>query len=117
MFSFKKMILVILALVVAVCAFAQAKDKMDLQANPNPMKEYTEITFTLDSAQSVNLVITDSKGIVLRTIFNGELQKGKHGFGWDGSDYTNTRLPEGKYIIELNTESKFTSVKKIIILK
>ncbi len=117
MFSTKRVVLAMFLLLVAFGLFAQVKDKCDLQINPNPMKEYTVISFILEENQNVNLVITDSKGIVLKSLQNGILTKGKHAFNWDGTDYSNTRLPEGKYTVELNTDSKFTSVKKIIILK
>ncbi len=113
----KKTLLVMILMFTVFALFAKSEKALELNVNPNPMKEVTTISFDLSESQHVNLVITDTKGIVLKTIYSDLLAKGYHQFNWDGTDYSNSRLPEGKYIVELSYGAKFTSVKKIIILK
>lgn len=113
----KKTLLVLVLMLSVLALLAKSEKGLDLNINPNPMKDVTTISFELFETQNVNLVITDLKGIVLKTIVSDQLSKGMHQYSWDGTDYSNTRLPEGKYFVELSYGAKFTSVKKIIILK
>lgn len=119
MINVKRVTLLLVLLTLALTLFANAKQsqEIDVVVTPNPMKDYTEIICALPSSSSISLVITDEKGIVVKSLFTGQLEKGKHSFSWDGTDYRNMRLPEGTYIAELSGNSKFTSIKRFILLK
>ncbi len=113
-------LLLLIGLMITLCSslFADARGEVSIDINPNPVKDDALITATAQTSMNVNIVITDSKGIVLKTIYVGDIQPGANHFTWDRTDYTGTVLPSGKYILELTTtELKYTSVKKIIILK
>lgn len=119
MFNLKKVIILVVLLTVTMGLFAASKikDNNDMVISPNPMKDYTEIICSFDNSAYASLVITDLKGVVLKTIFTGQLEKGKHAFTWDGTDYRNIRLQEGTYVVELSYGTRFTSLKKFVILK
>ena len=112
-----KMILVVILISLVSVLFAQKTDKVAIDMTPNPMKESAVISVYSKIQMDVTIVITDTKGVVLRTIYEGQVDPGSNNYDWDRTDYSGNILPSGKYILELNTDQKYTSVKKIIILK
>jgi len=118
MFSSKKTLLVLLLALLAITLFASVKaNKVNIDINPNPVKDDAVISVFVDKDVEGTISIIDEKGIVVKTIYSGLIIEGTTHYNWDRTNYANVRLPEGKYVLELTSESKFTSVKKIIILK
>lgn len=113
----KQMVLVLVLLFVAMGLFAQVKEKINLEISPNPVKEQTNISVISAKSCTIMINIYDEKDMLKKTVFVGSIVDGVTNFTWDGTDNTNTRLPQGKYVVILSGDDKFTSVKKIIILK
>lgn len=116
--SLKIVLVLSLLMVIFGVLIAENKNENSLSISPYPeIKEQAVITATVKNATIADITITDLKGVVVKTVFSGELEPGANSFNWDRTDYAGNSLPSGKYWVELNTQQKYTSVKKIIILK
>jgi hypothetical protein len=82
-----------------------------LQNFPNPFNPSTTISFTLPERTRVVLSIYNEIGENVAELFNGEKAAGYHSIEWNASKFVS-----GIYFYELKTE-KFTSVKKLILMK
>ncbi|MBN2858114.1 MAG: T9SS type A sorting domain-containing protein [Candidatus Delongbacteria bacterium] len=76
---------------------------------PNPFNPYTIINFDLSLNSQVELMIFDSKGRMVETLYNGNLNKGNHSFNFDGS-----RLSSGIYYSVLRYGNKIVTHKMIL---
>jgi uncharacterized protein (TIGR02145 family) len=82
-----------------------------LQNFPNPFNPSTTISFTLSERTRVVLSIYSEMGEKVAELFNGEKAAGYHSIEWNAGKFVS-----GIYFYELRTE-KFTSVKKLILMK
>lgn len=81
------------------------------QNYPNPFNPVTEIKFSIEQTQNVNLSIFNSKGELVQTLFEGEKEKGNHSIKFDAS-----RLNSGVYFYKLSSNNiNFT--RKMLFLK
>ncbi len=110
-------ILVMLSAIGSLLASKLIEDGFSLSVSPEEFERTTTISVNLIENMEVNLVILDEKDIVVKVLFQGTLKSGETLFTWDGTDYKGSRLTEGKYQVELSGMAKYTSLKKIIILK
>jgi flagellar basal-body rod modification protein FlgD len=66
----------------------------------------------LDSdADAVTVTITDSNGIVQRTLKLGDLEAGLHNFTWDGATDTGAKAADGSYTIKVEATAGDEKVK------
>jgi hypothetical protein len=99
-------------LIVSVNEIETSNFDYSLEQNyPNPFNPNTMIRFTLPSASSVKLVVTDVLGNEIETIVNEYLPAGKHTKHFDGKN-----LASGIYLYTLIAD-KFKMSKKMILLK
>jgi Metallo-peptidase family M12B Reprolysin-like len=99
-------------------AKTENKGKEDLQiilptikTYPNPSESLSEIKINLTVPDYVKLDLIDGKGILIKTIFEGNLEKGVHSF-----PFLSTFLYQGTYLIRLNNSNTVLS-ERIIIQK
>lgn len=86
--------------------------KFNLSQNyPNPFNPSTTIQYDISKASQVNLVVYDILGQKI-----GELVKGFHEAGSYSVNFDASKFPSGLYIYRLQA-GKFTSIKKMILLK
>ena len=83
---------------------------------PNPFNPSTTISFSLLSTNNVELSIYNVKGQKVKTLFNEEMQLGKHSIIWSGVDDNNKPVGSGIYFYKLKTNKKI-SVKRMLLLK
>ncbi|NLT51206.1 MAG: DUF4091 domain-containing protein [Ignavibacteria bacterium] len=81
------------------------------EAFPNPFNPSTAIKFSIPKKAFVSLKIFDILGREVAELLTSETEAGEHTVRWDASNMTS-----GVYFCHLNLE-KFSSVKKIILLK
>jgi hypothetical protein len=86
------------------------------QVYPNPFNPRTTITFGLAKASNLNLVIYNSKGQTVRTLFAGNKSAGNFRIGWEGINDNGKALPSGIYYVKM-TAGKQQSIQKIVLLK
>jgi uncharacterized protein (TIGR02145 family) len=82
-----------------------------LQNFPNPFNPNTTISFTLPERTRVVLNVYNELGEKVVVLFDGEKAAGFHSVEWNASKFVS-----GVYYYELKTE-KFTSVKKLVLMK
>ncbi len=78
---------------------------------PNPFRDRTTFTYTLDRPQQVSLRVYDVTGRVVATIFEGPQQPATYRVTFDGS-----HLASGVYIYELRTETRVVA-RKMLLMK
>jgi photosystem II stability/assembly factor-like uncharacterized protein len=76
---------------------------------PNPSRGKTQIVFELEQAQLVDLVLYDMTGKVVKVIFKGFLETGKHSINLETSN-----LPAGIYQYILSGNQSITAQKLIV---
>ena len=83
---------------------------------PNPFNPETIIDFYLPEDNYINLSIFNIKGQKIRTIYQGQLNKGYQSLKWDGKNDQNVSLPSGLYIVNLKYDNKIIQ-NKVVKLK
>ena len=87
-------------------------NKFSLSQNyPNPFNPTTTINFTLPENTNVKIDIFNQLGQKIIELVNTQFPSGNHSIQWNASHY-----PSGVYFYEMRTD-KFTSVKKLILMK
>ncbi|MCK4312663.1 MAG: T9SS type A sorting domain-containing protein [Candidatus Cloacimonetes bacterium] len=90
---------------------------------PNPFKPSgagrspaTTISYQLPEYSKVNLSVYNIKGKKVKTLVNEKLDAGTHQVVWNGKDENGKSVTSGIYFYKMNS-GKFTSIKKMILLK
>ena len=88
---------------------------------PNPFNPETWIPYQLANPSNVNIVIYNSRGIVVRKIDMGMKPSGYYmskssAAYWDGRNLFGERVSSGIYFYQFNTDS-MSALKKMVILK
>ncbi len=90
---------------------------LKINANyPNPFNPSTTLSFELPKQSQVKLDIYNIKGQLVKSIFKGQLDSGKHSFEWNGKDKNNKSVSSGlyfsKYVI-----NNISYMKKMTLIK
>ncbi|MFQ5571122.1 MAG: PQQ-dependent sugar dehydrogenase, partial [Rhodothermales bacterium] len=76
-----------------------------LHANhPNPFRDATTITYSLDRAAAVELAVYDVLGRCVRTLVSGRQVAGTHTTRWDGRSESGARVAGGVYFSRLSVD-------------
>jgi hypothetical protein len=86
------------------------------QNYPNPFNPTTTIKYSLPENSFVTIRIYDMLGREVNTLVNKEMTAGNHSINWNGEDYSGMKVTSGTYIYRI-TSGKFTSVKKMVLIK
>jgi hypothetical protein len=84
-----------------------------LRNHPNPFTLFTEISFNLDNASSVNIEIYDQKGAYIYTLLNEDLSPGTYNLLWDGTDQKGNTVKAGVYYAIFKTDDRSKSIQMI----
>jgi hypothetical protein len=89
---------------------------------PNPFNPITNIIFSLKTDSKVSLSIYNIRGQKVRTLVNDNLHAGYHSVIWNGTDESGKSVSSGVYFsrfdtVDRNDNGKYTSIKKMILLK
>jgi hypothetical protein len=84
------------------------------QNYPNPFNPTTNISFSLKESGFVTLSVYNVLGEKITDIINNKLNSGKYTITFDASKYG---LTSGIYLFKLNVDDKFSSVKKMNLIK
>jgi len=92
-------------------------DEYDLRQNyPNPFNPVTKINLSLPLPGFVSLKIYNIKGELIRTLIAGNMEAGRHGVLWDGTDADGDGVASGIYIYRVKT-GNFSESRKMILLR
>jgi len=89
---------------------------------PNPFNPVTNIQFSLKAESKVSLMIYNVRGQKVKTLVNDNIEAGYHTVVWNGRDDNGKNVSSGIYFSkfdsnENNNSSRYTSIKKMILLK
>ena len=91
------------------------------QNYPNPFNPSTNIKFSLSEQSSVTIIIYDLTGRKVKTLMDGICTAGNFTVQWNGDNGFNSKVTSGIYFYSLTAggidKNKFTSIKKMILLK
>jgi hypothetical protein len=88
----------------------------NLNNYPNPFNDKSTISFKLNLATDLDINIYNTKGQLVKTLFNGKLVKGEHQYQWDGKDFAGKAAANGVYLYRIKSSSGNHS-RKLILLK
>lgn len=81
------------------------------QNYPNPFNPMTTIKFNLTNDENLKLIILNSKGELIKILYDGKKDKGMHTISFDASE-----LNSGIYFYKLTTENR-TETRKMLLLR
>ncbi|NQV19106.1 MAG: T9SS type A sorting domain-containing protein [Armatimonadetes bacterium] len=84
---------------------------------PNPFNPETTINFALKDAGNVRIEIFNIKGKKVCTLMDGHLEADFHSIVWNGKDDSNKTVSSGIYFYKMNAGEKYTSTRKMILMK
>jgi len=85
---------------------------------PNPFNPSTTISYNLAEDSNVELTIYNLKGQkVKQLVSSNQLSAGQHSVEWNGTDDAGKNVSSGIYLYKLKAGDKYTSTKKMILLK
>lgn len=83
---------------------------------PNPFRGSTEIRYEVAARGSVELVVFDVRGRIVRSLANGEHTPGRYAAAWDGRDESGRQLPPGIFFYRISFPG-YTAVRKTVLLE
>ena len=86
------------------------------QNSPNPFNPRTEIHFSLDREQRVNLSVFDPSGRRVAELADRTFTAGEHNLTWDGRNSQGRAMPSGTYVVGMETESG-VEARKVMLLR
>ncbi|MFZ1682972.1 MAG: FlgD immunoglobulin-like domain containing protein, partial [Candidatus Zixiibacteriota bacterium] len=86
------------------------------QNYPNPFNPSTTISFSLDRAADVSLVVFNTLGQAVMTLVDGAMPAGTHSLEWSGQTTSGTQAATGVYFYRLTANGSSQS-KKMMLLK
>ncbi len=86
-----------------------------LQVTPNPFNPETTVRFSLLKNANVNLSIYNTKGQLVRKLYDGLMPAGNHGIPWDGTDRYQKPVATGVYLINLDIDGTNYRSKSLLL--
>jgi hypothetical protein len=83
---------------------------------PNPFNPSTTISYSLAKAETVDFVIFNSRGQIVRSFNEGNKGIGNHSFNWFGDDQNGKPCSTGVYFIKMNA-GKDSFIRKAVLMK
>lgn len=87
-----------------------------LDAWPNPFNATVRLSYSLDKASNVSLVVYNLLGQEVRLLNRGRQAAGQHHVVWDGADHAGQSLPSGIYFVTLTSDAGSVN-KKVLLLR
>ncbi len=94
-----------------------SRDLIVLNKNrPNPVDNYTEITFTISEPLYLTITIYNLIGEPVRQIAKDRYMKGTHRVVWQADDASGNLVPNGVYFYRLES-NRGMAIKQLIVLR
>jgi hypothetical protein len=87
------------------------------QNYPNPFSTLTTIRYSIREPSSVQLMIYNALGQLVRIVVNEDQPSGNHLVVWDGTNEKGNLVASGIYFYALKIGKKISSSKKMLLLK
>lgn len=90
----------------------------DLRSRPNPFNPSTEVSFLLDRAGEVAVMVYDVRGVLVRSLDAGRLPAGPAAVVWNGIDQHGLEVASGTYLYRLMQDGvQLGPTRKMVLLK
>jgi hypothetical protein len=86
-----------------------------INANPNPFRTRTVISYYLPVATNVRLEIFDLSGAKITTLLNENQIAGYKYIAWSGLGSDNKHSPDGVYFVRLTTDDGFRTTRLVLV--
>jgi len=86
------------------------------QSYPNPFNSSTIIEFDMPATETINMVILDVRGRVVRNLINNQERFGFQSVQWDAKNDDGDNVSSGVYFYQIRS-SNFNAVGKLLYLK
>lgn len=86
------------------------------QNYPNPFNPSTTIALDMPQSGEIELAIYNTKGQLVKKLFQGELAEGAHSFNWGGDDENGNAVSSGLYFYSAKHKDKRQN-RKMILMK
>lgn len=86
-----------------------------LSVYPNPFNPSTTIAFQTKVAQPINVELYNLKGQKVRSLINGNMEKGEHKLVWDGRDDHGRSVSSGIYFAMVRGKSYRQTIKMVLM--
>ena len=87
----------------------------ELSVAPNPTRGTAEFAVALARPASIELVLVDLGGRLVRRVFTGRAEAGTTRFEWEGSDHDGRQLPTGLYFLRLTSDRGLPLVRRVVL--
>ncbi len=84
---------------------------------PNPFNPTTNINYSIAEDDFVELTIYNVKGQVVKTLVSQNKKSGVHTATWSGKDDADKAVGSGIYFYKMRAGGRYTSTRKMILLK
>ena len=84
---------------------------------PNPFNPTTTINFSIPSEERYVLKIYNSKGQLVKNLFDSKLSAGTHSIIWNGKNNKDQLVGSGVYFYKLSDGEETVAVKKMLLVK
>ena len=85
-------------------------------AYPNPYRDYTILTYQMDQQGYVGIRVYNADGRLVKVLFEGVKEPGRHEVSWDGSDEAGNKLNPGLYVFSL-IKSKTIITESVLLMR
>lgn len=82
---------------------------------PNPFNPITTIPFSQDLNSDVSITVCNIRGQVVKKLFTGRVNPGKHSVSWNGTNQFGQALPSGIYIYRLQSNERILTGKMMLL--
>ena len=86
------------------------------QSYPNPFNSATIIEFDMPATETINMVILDIRGRVVRNLIDNQERFGYQSVQWDAKNDDGDNVSSGVYFYQIRS-SNFNAVGKLLYLK
>ncbi len=90
------------------------------QNYPNPFNPETKVKFGLKHDSSVEILIYNTRGQLVKVLYDDDLKAGFHSIKWDGKDEATKPVSSGIYFCKfraVSSEETIQDIRKMIMLK
>jgi hypothetical protein len=84
------------------------------RAIPNPAKDGASFRVGLPRDAKIDVVMFDTRGRKIRTLWNGTMTSGEHSIAWDGRDESGRQAASGSYFYRLRVEGRTLTGRLIV---
>ena len=82
---------------------------------PNPFYPNTAVRFGIVRPGNVKVAVYNTRGQIVRELFEGFRDQGTHTLQWDGTDANGSALPSGMYVIRMTSGTQVYQRKAILM--